>query len=206
MGRGMRLRLGKDGLTMAVQYEGRIDHTEDSIHALFRTQYNTYRLGRVVLTAVAGVVLIAAGLFAALPLWAQGLLLLAGCLLFAGRDLPATLRAENALEARGGALPSDVCTFSSGHMELREGDARKKLRYDSLERLVADRQYLYLFFGPDSVVMVDKEKITPGTAQDVMDLVAKRSGKRWENPFSLLSMNLNDLLRIWNGRKQAKKS
>ena len=77
---------------MAVQYEGRIDHTEDSIHALFRTQYNTYCLGRVVLTAVAGVALIAAGLFAALPLWAQGLLLLAGCLLFAGRDLPATLR------------------------------------------------------------------------------------------------------------------
>ena len=87
---------------MAVQYEGRIDHTEDSIHALFRTQYNTYCLGRVVLTAVAGVALIAAGLFAALPIWAEGLLLLAGCLLFAGRDLPATLRAENALEARAG--------------------------------------------------------------------------------------------------------
>lgn len=202
----MRLRLGKDGLTMAVQYEGRIDHTEDSIHALFRTQYNTYCLGRVVLAAVAGVALIAAGLFSTLPLWAEGLLLLAGCLLFAGRDLPATLRAENALEARGGTLPSDVCTFCSGHMELRQGEAHKKLRYDSLERLVADRQYLYLFFGPDSVVMVDKEKVTPGTAQDVMDLVAKRSGKRWENPFSLLSMNLNDLLRIWNGRKQAKKS
>ena len=33
---------------MAVQYEGRIDHTEDSIHALFRTQYNTYCLGREV--------------------------------------------------------------------------------------------------------------------------------------------------------------
>lgn len=190
---------------MAVQYEGRIDHTEDSIHALFRTQYNTYRLGRVVLTAVAGVALIAAGLFAALPLWGQGLLLLAGCLLFAGRDLPATLRAENVLEARGGALPSDVCTFCSGHMELREGEVSKKLRYDRLERLVADRKYLYLFFGPDSVVMVDREKITPGTDKDVMDLVAKRSGKRWENPFSLLSMNLGDLLRIWNDRKRAKK-
>ena len=45
---------------MAVQYEGRIDHTEDSIHALFRTQYNTYCLGRAVMTAVSRVVLIAA--------------------------------------------------------------------------------------------------------------------------------------------------
>ena len=192
---------------MAVQYEGRIDHTEDSIHALFRTQYNTYCLGRVVLTAVAGVALIAAGLFAALPIWAEGLLLLAGCLLFAGRDLPATLRAEKRPGSPGaGALPSDVCTFSSGHMELRQGDAHKKLRYDRLDRLVADRKYLYLFFGPDSVVMVDRETVTPGTDKDVMDLVAKRSGKRWENPFSLLSMNLNDLLRIWDNRKRAKKA
>ena len=64
----------------------------------------------------------------------------------------------------------------------------------------------YLFFGPDSVVMVDREKVTPCTDKDVMDLVAKRSGKRWENPFSLLSMNLNDLLRIWDNRKRAKKA
>ena len=171
---------------MAVQYQGRIDHTEDSIHALFQTQYNTYCLGRVLLTALAGVVLAAAGLFAPVPMWAQGLLLLAGCLLFVGR-----------------ALPSDVCTFYSGHMELQEGKACKKLRYEAVDRIIRDKKYLYLFFGPDSVVMVEKEKIDPGTAQNVMDLVAERSGKRWEAPVSLLTVNLGDLLRA--GRKRKKK-
>lgn len=205
--RHKEVRPGKDGgLMAAVQYEGRIDHTEDSIHALFNTQYNTYHLGRVVLTAVAGVALVAAGLFAAVPMWGQGLLLLAGCLLFVGRDFPATLQAENALDARHGALPSDVCTFFSGHMELREGDAHKKLRYEQLDRLVSDKKYLYLFLGPQSVIMVDKEKITPGTAQEVMDLVAKRSGKRWEAPVSLLTMNLADLLRAHDRRKRRKKA
>lgn len=99
------------------------------------------------------------------------------------------------LEARHGALPSDVCTFFSGHMELQEGKACKKLRYEVLDRIISDKNYLYLFFGPDSAVMVEKGKIDPGTAQDVMDLVAERSGKRWEAPISLLTVNLADLLR-----------
>ena len=191
---------------MAVSYQGRIDHTEDTIQGLFEAQYNTYRTGRVVLTAAAGVALVAAGLFAPVPTLVQGLLVLAGCLLFVGRDFPAIVRAEGVIEARGGVLPSSVCTFCAGHMELEEGGIQKKLRYEKLDRIVQDRQYLYLFFGPESVVMVDRAKIQPGTAEDVMKLVSERTGKQWEAPFSLLTFNLRDLLRIWDNRKAGKKA
>ncbi len=191
---------------MAVSYQGRIDHTEDTIQGLFEAQYNIYRTGRVVLTAAAGVVLVAAGLFAPVPTLVQGLLVLAGCLLFVGRDFPAIVRAEGVIEARGGVLPSSVCTFCAGHMELEEGGIQKKLRYEKLDRIVQDRQYLYLFFGPESVVMVDRAKIQPGTAEDVMKLVSERTGKQWEAPFSLLTFNLRDLLRIWDNRKAGKKA
>lgn len=186
---------------MAVQYQGQICHTEDSIHALFRTRYSTYHMRRLVLTAVIGVLLIAAGLFAPLPLWGQGLLLLAGCLLFAFRDLPATLQAEDTLAARKSGLPTAECTFYTGHMELREAGLQKKLRYEKLDRLVSDRNYLYFFFGPDSVVMVDKATITPGSAGDLMELAGSRSGKHWEAPVSLLTLNLRDLLRMWDERR-----
>lgn len=189
---------------MAARYEGRIDHTKDSIHALFRTRYMTYHMGRVVFCAAAGIALAAAGLFAPVPLWGQALLMLAGCLLFVGRDLPASLRAEDALEARGGALPTVRCTFCSGHMDLAEGGLEKKLRYEKLDRLVEDKNYLYLFFGPDSVVMVARDTLGPDGAKDVMALVEKRTGKRWEAPVSLLTLNLRDLLRMWDTRKGKK--
>ncbi len=186
---------------MAVSYQGRIDHTEDSIQQLFEAQYSTYKTGWVVAAAVAGVALAAAGLFAPVPILAQGLLLLVGCLLFAGRDFPAIVRAEKVISARKGVLPSSVCTFCSGHMELEEGGLRKKLRYEKLDRILQDRQYLYLFFGPDSVIMIDRAKIQPGTVEEVMELVSRRTGKQWESPFSLLTFNLRDLLRIWDNRK-----
>ena len=190
---------------MAVQYQGRIDHTEDSIQALFQAQYNTYRLGWVVLTAAAGVALAAAGLFAPVGHLAQGLLILAGCMLFVGRDFPAIVRAEKVIEARGGRLPAAAVTFCAGHMELEEGGIKKKLRYDQLDRILQDRKFLYLFFGPDSAVMVERASVTPGSAQDVMDLVAGRSGKQWEAPFSLLTFNIRDLVRIWDNRKAGKR-
>ena len=189
---------------MAVPYEGRIDHTEDSIQALFQTQYNTYRFGRVLLTAAAGVALVAVGLFAPMPLWGQALTTLAGCLLFVGRDFPAIVRSVKAVDARGGVLPTTVCVFGSGQMELQEGGIHKKLNYRKVDRLVQDKKYLYLFLGPDSVIMVDRGKIENGCDEDVMQLVEKRTGKKWEEPFSLLTVNLHDLLRLWDRRKAAK--
>ena len=189
---------------MAVQYQGRMDHTENTIQELFETQYNTYRMGRVVVTAVAGVALAAAGLFAPVPMLVLGLLRLAGCVLFGGRDFRAFARAEGGIEARGGALPSSVCTFCAGHMELEEGGIRKKLRYDKLDRIVQDRRYLSLFCGPESVGRGARSTIQPGTAGDVMQLVSERTGKQWEAPFSLLTFSLRDILRIWDNRKAGK--
>ncbi len=186
---------------MAAKFEGRIDHTEDSVQSLFVTQYNTYSFGRVLVTSLAGAALAAVGLLAPLPMWGGGMLLLTGCMIFAGRSFPAIIRAVRAIDARGGALPSSVCLFYADSMELKEGGVQKKLGYDQLDRLVRDRKYLYLFLGPGAVIMVDRKKINPGTSDDLMQLVEKCSGKKWEAPFSLLTMNLHDLLRIWDRKK-----
>ena len=90
-------------------------------------------------------------------------------------------------------------------MELEEGGVKKKLRYDQLDRIVQDRRYLYLFFGPDSAVMVERSKIGPGTADEVMQLVSERCGKQWEATFSLLTFNIRDIIRIWDNRKAGRK-
>lgn len=191
---------------MAAYYEGSICHNEDTIHDLFRTQYVTYSMGRVIAAAAVGAALAAAALFAPLPMYVQGMLMLFGCLLFAGREFPAALRAEDTLEARKGALPDVQTRFYSGHMEVQEGKAHKKFRYEKLDRLVQDKNHLYLFLGPDSVVMVDRTSLPEGCEQQLMELVQKRSGKHWEQPISLLTLNLRDLVRMHQSSKKAAKS
>ena len=52
--------------------------------------------------------------------------------------------------------------------------------------------------------MVERAKIEPGTAEQVMDLVSQRSGKQWESAFSLLTFNIRDIIRIWDNRKAGK--
>ena len=53
--------------------------------------------------------------------------------------------------------------------------------------------------------MVERAKIEPGTAEQVMDLVSQRCGKQWESTFSLLTFNIRDILRIWDNRKAGRK-
>ena len=186
---------------MAEKIEGRIDHTEDSIQALFQTRYHTYCIGRVLAAAAAGIALVAAGLFAPLPQVAQAVVMLAGCLLFVGRDAPAILQAVRAIDARKGALPAAVCVFDADGMTLRESGAEKTLPYAGVERLVQDRQYLYLFLSAQSVIMVDREKVTPDGAEALMRLVEQRTGKAWEARLSLLTLSLRDLLRLRQSRR-----
>lgn len=190
---------------MAARYEGRIEHTSDSIHALFKTQYYTYQFGRVVRRLMIGAALIAAALFAGFPIWGEIILLAAGCWLVVGRDFPATYRAEEAIDARKGVLPITTCEFSAGHAEVHEGGVSKKLRYDQFEKLVQDKEYLYLFLGKESIVMLDREKVEPGTDAELMEFIEKKTGKKWEARLSLLTMNLSDLLRMArkNGRKNS---
>lgn len=181
---------------MAARYEGRIEHNNDSIHALFKTQYYTYQFGRVVRRTLLGVALIAAALFAGLPIWAEAILLAIGCWMLVGRDFPATYRAEEAIDARKGVLPITTCSFSAGHAEIQEGGVSKKLRYDQFQKLVQDKDYLYLFLGEESIVMIDREKVEPGTDAELMEFIEKKTGKKWEARLSLLTMNLHDLLRM----------
>lgn len=187
---------------MAVYCTGSISHTEDTIHKLFRTQYVTYSMGRVVGVAAAGVALAGIALLAPVPIQAQGLLMLAGCLLFSCRAFPAALQAERALDNRKGALPVMETRFYEGCMEVQEGKVRKKFRYEQLEHIVQDKDYLYLFLGADAVVMVDRATLPQQEQQKLLDKLQEKSGKHWERPISLLTLNLRDIVQMYQNGKQ----
>lgn len=182
------------------RFVGSVQHTEDTIRLLYKTEYYTYDQLRLLVRMLLGAALAAGGFLASgLHQAARILMMMAGCWFLVSKDFPAIMRAERSLEARRGVLPVNTCTFYDSGMDL-EGEGRMRLKYDRFHRLVEDDGYLYLFLGRRSVCMIDKETVDRGTVEELKDYVSKRTGLPWTKNRSLLLMNFADLrqaLRDW---------
>ena len=175
-----------------VRFVGSVQHTEDTLQRLFKTEYRTYhRLGILAQLAV-GFAMAALALTVEMSRPLQGVLLLVGCLVMVSGDLPASLRADKAVDSRKGSLPKNVCSFFEDRMEL-SGEGSMRLEYGRFQRLIDDDGYLYLFLGRGSVCMIDKAAIEGGTPEELKDFTARRTGLAWRRGRSFLSMNLADL-------------
>lgn len=175
-----------------VKFVGNLQHTEDTIQRLFKTEYRTYHQWRILVQLAAGFVMAAAALTVEMNRILQAVLLLAGCLLMIGRDFPAAVRADKAVDDRKGQLPENKCAFFKNFMEL-SGEGTMRLEYSRFQRLVEDDQYLYLFLGAKSVCMVGKATVEGGGADELKAFVAERTGLTWRRNRSILTMNLADL-------------
>lgn len=183
---------------------GEIRHTEKTIQQMFQVEYHTYEKLRMLVRAAAGAVLILLALNEGLFMAVRGVLLLAGCWLLISPDFPAACRADRSVMARGGALPVMRYCFEGSGVTVEEGGGKKKLPYTQIQRLVEDQDYVYLFFGKKSVCMVEKKSLVPPSAEDLKALLERQTGLKWTRDWSLLSMNLKDLMQAVQDQRQKK--
>lgn len=184
------------------KFVGSIQHTEETIQRMYQTQYYTYQTMRMLIRMGIGVVLVVSPFLFTLPMAVRAVMMMLGCWLLVSRDFPASVKADQVVESRKGALPLYVCTFFDDRVEL-EGEGSMKIPYKKFQRLVEDDSYLYLFLAKNSLCMIEKETVTGGTDEELKDFVAQRTGLDWMRNRSLLSLNLMDLHRAWKDRKQA---
>lgn len=186
---------------MNAQFTGNIQHTKETIYLLYKTQYCTYGQKRIILQLLIGAAMIIAAFAIKMNLALQGLLLLVGCWLLISKDFPSRLHAEDALEARKKGLPTLNYTFRKDGVEVEDGHKRK-IPYQDFQYLVEDKDYLYLFLSNKSVCMVDKQTVAPGSAEELKTFVETHSGKKWRENWTLLSLTLMDVIRIFRGHKK----
>ncbi|MBQ3010905.1 MAG: YcxB family protein [Oscillospiraceae bacterium] len=189
----------------AYQYYGKIEHTEKTIMALYRTQYHVYSKPQMLLWMGFGFVLIFVAAFATIPTWAKTVLLLIGALVVTGMDFPSQVRADRAVDARHGSLPRMEYEFHKDAMRI-SGEGSMSIPYKKIERLVDDKSYLYFFMGKDSVCMVDRATIKPKSVEEFKEFISGKTGLHWQSEKSFLTMNLADVLLIFNNKKEANES
>ena len=188
---------------MSQEYYGSITHTEETIHILFHMRYRIYYMNKVIALGAVGLLLAAMGWLLALPMWLEGCMLLIGCILFVGREFPATVQAERVLDVRKGQLPIIHFAFREEEVQISEQKVKKNIPYQDFEHLVEYQNYLFCFLNENSVFMVERETLN-GNDEKIMSFMEKSSGLHWEKPISLLTLNLQDLLRIWDRHKRKK--
>lgn len=182
-------------------YEAKIEHTEDTIHTLYITEHQTYHQSRILARLGIGFALVLLAVMASIPTVAKILLMALGCWLLVSKDFASVNRAEDALEKRKGNLPVMEYTFYNKDM-LLSGEGKMHLKYSSFQRLIEDKDYLYLFQGPNSVCMLEKSSIKPQSPEEFMKFIEEKTGLTWRQNKSLLSMNLSDLMKALKDRRR----
>lgn len=179
-------------------YEGRIEHNSDTIRRLFKAEYDTYELKKVIFRLLTGAVLTIAGLIGTFPMVLQAMLLMAGCWLVVSRDFPSKCRADRVLEKRKQALPVIRAAFYENHVGL-DGEGHMDLKYSEVQYLVEEKGYYFLFFSKDSACMIDGKTLKPDSAEDFKAFLSGKTGLEWRENTSWLNMSLMDLFRMLQG-------
>lgn len=182
-------------------YEAKIEHTEDTIRTMYVTEHQTYHQSSIMARIGIGLAMILAAFMIDIPYVAKVLLLALGCWLLVSRDFSSINRAEDVIEKRHGSFPVMEYAFYHKDMVL-SGEGKMHLKYDSIQRLIEDKDYLYLFQGKNSVCMLEKSSVQPNNLEEFMQFIAEKTGLAWRQNKSLLSMNLADVLQLLKDRRR----
>jgi len=185
------------------QYYGKIEHTEQTINALYRAQYHAYEKLQMLLWMGVGFVMVLVAAFSGLPIWAKGILLLIGAWLIISMDFPAQMRADRAVETRRGNLPKMEYEFHKDAVKV-SGEGSMSIPYKKIVRLAEYGGYLFLFMGKDSICMVDESTIKPKSVDEFKEFMAKKTGLDWQSEKSLLAWNLADVILMLRNREKKK--
>lgn len=178
-----------------VRYSCSIQHTPHTIQVMFCTQYDQYRKKQEFAIVAAGIALVALAVLLPVPKVLRILLLAAGGWVIVSRNFPAVMRASDTVEARtksGMQLPAYRYEFYDDHLRL-SGEGSMAIPYESIERLVEDKKYYYLFTGPDTVMMLDRSTIGSGQ-EEFRKFLQEKTGKEFRRARNLLLTTLRDLL------------
>lgn len=190
---------GKEELmqTSKNHFEAKVIFNDETIRRMFRTEFYTYEgMQRLVWLAVA-FALVMLALFVPIPTVVKVLCLLVGCAMFAMPDFLSRVAAEGVIMQRGGAESTVSCRINAGGVDVENG---AHIPFDKIDRLVEDDQYFYLFQSRQMAVMIPKGSLLPANPERFAKVLAKATGKDWQQPKSLWGLNLKDLIQMVKDR------
>ncbi len=162
-------------------YTAQIKHSEDTIKAMAKAQYESFRPKSYYIMMVSAIALLALAVF--IPGIGQGfktLMIMLGCFGIVGLGSPPRQLAKQVINNLKGRFPSMGYSFGEKSVQLTGADV-PVLEYKEIIHLSEDRNYLYIFIQNRSAFMLERSSIKPDE-QGLKKLVADKTGIAWSRP------------------------
>lgn len=170
-------------------YRASIRHSEDSINAFTRAQFNIFQRKKKAVLYLLTILLLAVGTLGNFSRGIRILCLFGGCLILVDmRYIPR--RTAAAMLKKPGVCSEVRYEFSEKEIHIQAENGSTSTCYSSLVRLAEDPAYCFLFLGSNAAYTIDKKAIKPDELTGIKDLVSSGSGLRWVRADGLLTVNL----------------
>ena len=176
------------------KYTAFINHDETTVNAFTRTQFNAFHARKRNILLVLAVLFIGVGGMELMGKTVSILCVLIGCLLLVNTgNIPR--RTAKAILSAGGQDRRVEYEFDDSGIHVTDGGRKADVKYSTIIRLIADREFFYLFSAPNLVYMLEKSSLEPAEPDEFKAEIAAKCGLRWtaarsamtENVFSLIS-------------------
>lgn len=160
-------------------YRGQVRYGEEAISAFCGAQFTAFRKRLQLLVVSAGILMIAAALFAGLGGVLSSVLALLGCWLPMLLSSVPKSNADRILSAFDGKFPLSEYRFDRDGFDISSGKDANRIGFDNLIRLIENDRYLFLFASPGVAYMVEKSSLKPHNVEGFKGLVSKKCGLEW---------------------------
>lgn len=175
-------------------YSFEFQHSEESIFAMCRfRERKLFRRRNTISYAAAGACLIV-GSFLLTDRRELGIcLLFMGCWGISNLSARSKRACRKILDTLAGEFPNILFHFSPTEISIRFPTVVDTLTYEDISDLCEDQKYCYLLLKSDAIYIFDKN--APADCDALKEALTAWSGKKWTSGKSLITWNLEDLLR-----------
>jgi hypothetical protein len=169
-------------------YTAKIRHSENTIKAMAKTQYECFRSKSYYVMMVAAVALLGLALFVdELSQSIKTLMIMLGCFSIVGLGSPPRQLARQVISNLKGKFPAMEYTFGAKSVQLTGADTNV-LEYKEILLLTFDSKYLYIFIQNRSAYMIERSSIKPDE-KGLMQHLTEKTGLSWSRPGSMAKLS-----------------
>ncbi len=178
---------------MAQQYRAAIVYNEERIKKLSACVHSTFHMNFKIVYTVFCLILVFAGCFIGMGTTVGLLCICLGVFLIPSANVLEKSQRDKAIERLHGKQIRVEYRFDEKNFSCFSGNEWQEYSYQSIIRLVEEKEFLYLFPNKAQAYMLDKSTLKKGEVERFKAFITNKVGLEWTKPVSLLTLSLKQL-------------